>query len=381
MGIKTLASWRRAGRRPSARLGATPRGWPSRGGDLQPLVPKRPRSARAVARTRMADRAEPLLFVLTRLLEPLATPRAARSKRPRCTRARLRDERSAYCGVSLVVAAARCGRWTLMPRIRIVPAGGRHRSRHDHHRPRGRVLQHALFTRAHPTPDQLSTLVARLGALMGQDRIGAPAIVDSYRPGAFEMRPFLKSQVSTLKSQESFEPSALRLESSDRKVVSALRRCRQPVPARVRMDAGSPRDVTTDRRGFAGGTVLQSAGPWHTSGNWWAGRNSEFRIQNSEFQWNRRVGWRQRRRSTIFCDRTPSAGSSTRLLIEEALVPSHIEPTRPRHSVFTGAPPRSAGRSRRRARLSGAAPRSRRYGAPRFHGRRAGRHPPDYRRN
>jgi hypothetical protein len=46
------------------------------------------------------------------------------------------------------------------------------------------VLQHTLFTRAHPTPEQLSTLVARLGALMGQDRFGAPAIVDSYRPGA-----------------------------------------------------------------------------------------------------------------------------------------------------------------------------------------------------
>src|SRR6185369_16129119 len=40
----------------------------------------------------------------------------------------------------------------------------------------GRVLQHTLFTRAHPTPEQLSTLVARLGALMGQDRFGAPAV-------------------------------------------------------------------------------------------------------------------------------------------------------------------------------------------------------------
>src|SRR5205823_9391570 len=54
----------------------------------------------------------------------------------------------------------------------------------------GRVLQHALFTRAQPTPEQLSTLIARLGALMGQDRIGAVATIDSYRPGAFEMKPF-----------------------------------------------------------------------------------------------------------------------------------------------------------------------------------------------
>src|SRR5262249_44862883 len=54
----------------------------------------------------------------------------------------------------------------------------------------GRVVQHTLFTRAHPTPEQLSTLVARLGALMGPDRFGAPALVDSYRPGAFAMTAF-----------------------------------------------------------------------------------------------------------------------------------------------------------------------------------------------
>src|SRR6185436_13420281 len=54
----------------------------------------------------------------------------------------------------------------------------------------GRVLQHTLFTRAHPTPEQLSTLVARLGALMGHDRFGAPATVDSDRSGAFVMTPF-----------------------------------------------------------------------------------------------------------------------------------------------------------------------------------------------
>ena len=54
----------------------------------------------------------------------------------------------------------------------------------------GRVVQHTLYTRAQPTPEQLSTLLARLGALMGQDRFGAPAAVDTDRPGAFAMTPF-----------------------------------------------------------------------------------------------------------------------------------------------------------------------------------------------
>lgn len=29
--------------------------------------------------------------------------------------------------------------------------------------------------------------------------------------------------------------------------------------------------VTTDRRGFSGGSVVSCAGPWRTSGEWWAG--------------------------------------------------------------------------------------------------------------
>ena len=54
----------------------------------------------------------------------------------------------------------------------------------------GRVVQHTLYTRAQPTPEQLSTLLARLGALMGADRFGAPVSIDTERPGAFAMAPF-----------------------------------------------------------------------------------------------------------------------------------------------------------------------------------------------
>ena len=53
--------------------------------------------------------------------------------------------------------------------------------------------------------------------------------------------------------------------------MSALRRCRQPVPARVTVADGRPVRVTTDRRGLTGGSVTACAGPWRTSGEWWAG--------------------------------------------------------------------------------------------------------------
>ena len=57
-------------------------------------------------------------------------------------------------------------------------------------------------------------------------------------------------------------------------IVSALRRCRQPVPARVALADDRPVRVTTDRRGFAGGAVVRCAGPWRTSGEWWLGGES-----------------------------------------------------------------------------------------------------------
>jgi len=51
---------------------------------------------------------------------------------------------------------------------------------------------------------------------------------------------------------------------------------------------GRPVRVTTDRRGFGGGTVVQCAGPWRTSGDWWNGKSevsslkSEVRSLKSE---------------------------------------------------------------------------------------------------
>ena len=186
----------------------------------------------------------------------------------------------------------------------------------------GRVWQHTLFARPHPTPEQLSTLLARLGAAIGQDRIGAPVLVDSYRPGAFATKPFatehddqrrarkarrennpVQNSASSACSAlnvvaDSYHPGAFAtkpfatehddqrgarkarrennpVQNSASSACSALnvvavRRCRQPVPARVAADAkGHPIRVTTDRRGFAGGSVLRATGPWKTSGEWW----------------------------------------------------------------------------------------------------------------
>ena len=295
----------------SARLGQAGLLWRAiaRGEDTRPLVPDVPeeRFESSIELDWPIEGLDPLSFVLTRLLEPLSMRLECRDRSAAVLRVVLR----------LVTCESHARQLELPSPIRDVrtlrtlalldleshpPPAAIDRVTVVIDPTPGRVLQHRLFTRAHPTPEQLSTLLARLGALMGQDRIGAPARVDSYGPGAFEMRPFATDHEHDehddhrrdRKARREFyvQDSAVSA-SSAVDVVSALRRCRQPVPARVAVDAGRPVRVTTDRRSVAGGAVLQSAGPWRTSGHWWeggaggAGKAGKARQPS----WSRDEGW------------------------------------------------------------------------------------------
>src|SRR4051812_19560995 len=191
---------------------------------------------------------EPLSFVLTRLLEPLSTRLERRDRGAavlhillhlitRETTARrlelptpMRDVR-ALRTLALLDLEARPAE-AAIDRVTIVidPTPGR-------------VVQHTLYTRAQPTPEQLSTLLARLGALMGADRYGKAALVDTDRPGAFAMTAFNTEHDG--KNRGDRQERRENVKQHD--VVSALRRCRQPVPARVAVADGRPVRLTTDR--------------------------------------------------------------------------------------------------------------------------------------
>ena len=275
-----------------ARLGQRGVLWQAmaRGEDVRPLVPDAPeeRFESTLDLEWPIEGLEPLSFVLTRLLEPLSR------------RLERRDRGAAALHVMLRLVSPRSGcssnsdpaihrRQLTFPSPLREPRTLRTLALLDleSHPPDapvdrvtvvidptpGRVWQHTLFTRAHPTPEQLSTLLARLGALMGQDRIGRPIAVDSYQPGVFAMKPFgiTHTQEATARAGE---PRGKRVAQSEASVasslVSTLHRCRRPVPARVVLENGRPVRVTTDRRGFAGGRVMTCAGPWRTSGAWWA---------------------------------------------------------------------------------------------------------------
>jgi len=125
-----------------------------------------------------------------------------------------------------------------------------------------RTLQHSLLERARPRPEQVSTLVARLSALMGTRRVGRPVLMDSHRPDAFTMESFTGEAQSP-------KPEA-RSQDSSAHLVPALRRYRPPVPARVSVIDGRPAQVRATRAGVAGGAIEMMAGPWRCSGEWWA---------------------------------------------------------------------------------------------------------------
>jgi len=273
----------------------------ARGEDIRPLVPSldEERFEGTFELEWPVEELEPLSFVLTRLLEPVST------------RLERRDRGAAvlHLVLRLITKELYARRLELPSPTRDVrtlrtlalldleshpPSAAVDRVTLVIDPTPGRVLQHSLFSRALPTPEQLSTLVARLGAVMGQNRIGAPQTVDTYRPGAFAMRAFETDHEAAGNRRQASGDATPELSTADRQqpaadrqppaadrqppaasMVSALRRCRQPVPARVVVDAGRPVRVTTDRRGFAGGAVIRCAGPWRSSGNWWAGRAGE----------------------------------------------------------------------------------------------------------
>jgi protein ImuB len=274
----------------SARLGRSGRLWQAiaRGEDLRPLVPMEPeeRFDGTMELEWPIEGTEPLSFVLTRLLEPLSTRLERRDRGAPVLHVQLglvtRELHSVRLELPSPLREVRALRTLVLLDIESHPPSAAIDIVTVIIEPTpGRILQHALFTRPHPTPEQLSTLLARLGALMGQDRIGAPAVVDTHRPGACAMTPFAIEQGTSIKSAVGSRQSSVGQSSVNgphasvdavrsQPPISALRRCRQPVPARVTLDdAHRPVRVASDRRGFAGGAVVACAGPWRTSGGWW----------------------------------------------------------------------------------------------------------------
>jgi protein ImuB len=114
------------------------------------------------------------------------------------------------------------------------------------------AAQHGLFIPQAPEPVKLELTVARIQAIVGEGRVGSAELVDTHRPGAFRMTAFGRRPAVETERQPH--------------VYLALRLFRPPLVARVAIEAGRPGFVAA--KGVRG-KVVQSAGPWRTSGDWW----------------------------------------------------------------------------------------------------------------
>ena len=114
--------------------------------------------------------------------------------------------------------------------------------------------QFGLFETALRNPHQLYETLARLTALVGNDRVGTPVIEETHRPDAFRMENF-----SWCERHGHF---AADMAASTTK--PALRRFRPPSNAAIFIS--QDRHLQSDK---VRGQIVDQIGPFLLSGNWW----------------------------------------------------------------------------------------------------------------
>ncbi len=115
------------------------------------------------------------------------------------------------------------------------------------------TVQLGLFAPQTPEPSRLDVTLARLRAIVGDDRVGVPVLDDTHRPASFRMDAFAQAN-----QERKREPGVARM---------AVRRLRPPVPVRVTQHDAKPAAFRDAENHYA---VTAAYGPWTTSGCWWS---------------------------------------------------------------------------------------------------------------
>ncbi len=205
---------------------------------------------------------EPLLFLLGRALQDVCGRLRTQSRAARLLSVELKlEDREPYqCALEFPVPLADSRAMLKLLQLHL-----------ERHPPKGAITaftlrvdpaeprrtQNGLFLPPAPAPDKLQLTLARIAGMVGKENVGTPELLDTYRPDAFRLQP-LPALTTDAGPDEKTKPATLQL---------VMRLFRPALPARVRLIEYSPKSVLASG---VKGNVLRSAGPWKTSGEWWA---------------------------------------------------------------------------------------------------------------
>lgn len=123
-----------------------------------------------------------------------------------------------------------------------------------------RRAQFGLFLPATPEPAKLEITLARLRAMVGENNVGIPELIDSHHPQPFRLVPFSTPQTDDLPSKQ---PGPF---------VLSIRHCHPPIQSTLIMNESTPVKLIS---GEINRRVVNAAGPWMLSGDWWNSDNWE----------------------------------------------------------------------------------------------------------
>jgi protein ImuB len=133
---------------------------------------------------------------------------------------------------------------------------------------RPRPGQAGLFLPPSPEPEKLELTLARIAAMVGENKVGALDLLDTHHPGGFRLRRFTATREN--RPPKISEPVETKEKEKEKEqpALTALRRFRPPLRAAVTLDQGQPAQVACATKTIQG-SVLWKAGPWRSSGDWW----------------------------------------------------------------------------------------------------------------
>jgi protein ImuB len=159
--------------------------------------------------------------------------------------------------------------------------------------------QLALFETPLRDPHRFGETLARLHALAGQNRVGVPLRASTHKPGVFQLLDPC-SVFGTPKDGTPKDGGRLCLLSTAAARPSLqgipMRRFRPAIPANVSLKHHRPERI---HAAHLCGPVLECAGPYRLSGEWWDG--NAWRIE----EWDVRLGGGARGLYRLACDHGP----------------------------------------------------------------------------